>query len=187
MKPTGDDISEDIERHILQIVRGLGRRNLGRGIEQRLEGMLDFSQVAIVDALAEFNDGRPPPTVGQLARRAGVDPSRASRMTAKAIRAGYAVRLASQEDGRELRIALTKKGAAFAAAVGKLRRKYFLAHLKEFSEAERATFAALLHKFLSAGREREQREDPQPGTAAVLQHPATAKLRRDRTRRNRSA
>jgi DNA-binding MarR family transcriptional regulator len=145
------DIVRAIERSILQIVRNMGRRSLGRSTERRLDGLVDFTHVAVVDAIADCTATEATATVGQVGKRIGVDPSRASRMVAKAIRAGYAKRTISQEDGRRSCVILTKKGEEFRAAIEELRGRYFATHLKALSQAECETFADLLAKFLQAG------------------------------------
>jgi DNA-binding MarR family transcriptional regulator len=193
-RPSGDKPSRDssdpahsIERSILQIVRGMGRRNIGRGAERKLEGLVDFSHVAIIDALSECEEAGVTATVGHLARRIGADPSRASRMTAKAIRAGYAKRLASQEDGRRACVALTKRGEDFRDAISDLRRRYFASQLKSLSRREQETLAELLSKFVQAVRQKAGGEslgdlvaaEPAADAAVVLLHPATPKRRRE--------
>jgi DNA-binding MarR family transcriptional regulator len=135
----------------MQIVRNMGRRRLGRSTERRLDGLVDFSHVAVIDAIADCAAAEAIATVGQVGKRIGVDPSRASRMVAKAIRAGYAKRTVSQEDGRRSCVILTKKGDEFRIAIEELRSRYFATHLKALSQAECETFAALLAKFLQAG------------------------------------
>jgi DNA-binding MarR family transcriptional regulator len=182
-----------IEHSITQIVRSMGRGQVGRGTERRLEGLVDFSHVRVVAALAECNEAKVTASVGQLARRMGVDPSRASRMAAKAIRAGYAKRLASQDDGRRTCVALTRKGEEFDAAVRDLRLRYFASHLKGWPEEDCKTFSRLLARFLREDDEREKKaaEDPfdsaqAPGDheAVVLLHPAAAG-RKQRSKRLR--
>jgi DNA-binding MarR family transcriptional regulator len=163
---------ESIERSILQIVRNIGKRKLGRNAERRLGGMVDFSHVAVVDSLAGCRESGTTATVGLLARRMGVDPSRASRMTAKAIRAGYARRIASQEDGRRICVELSRRGEDFAAAIREMRGRYFAAHLKSLSASEVETLAKLLEKFLHSDADRDNQTDNESRTGAViLLHP----------------
>jgi DNA-binding MarR family transcriptional regulator len=155
-----------IERSITKIARNMGRWNLGRSLERRLGGLIDFSHVAVVGSLSELSETGTSATVGQLARRMDVDPSRASRMVAKAIRAGYAKRMASQEDGRRTCVALTKKGEEFETAIKDLRSRYFTSHLKGWSEKDRETFARLLTRFLREGRQQSDADDPSEMIAA---------------------
>jgi DNA-binding MarR family transcriptional regulator len=151
----GKDTVRQIERAIIQIARNLGRHNLGRAAERKLEILVNFSHVSVVDALGEGRDGDAPATVGQIARRMGVDPSRASRAVSGAIRNGYARRVASQEDGRRTCLALTEKGEEFAAAIREMRLRYFSSHLKDWPEEDRAAFARLLARFAGRADQRQ--------------------------------
>jgi hypothetical protein len=121
-----------------------------------------------------------------------IDPSRASRMAAKAIRAGYAKRLASQDDGRRTCLALTKKGEEFDDAIRGLRLRYFASHMKGWPEEDCKTFARLLSRFLREDEESgEDIEDASPGSAqaaggpeaVVLLHPAAAGRKQRNNRR----
>jgi DNA-binding MarR family transcriptional regulator len=147
-----EETVREIERGLLRIVRLLGKRNLGQMMERTLEGLVDFSHVAVVDALGGGNN-KEQATIGQIARSVGLDHSRASRMVAAAIRAGYAKRMASQEDGRRTCVALTEKGLEFAAAIRNVRHKFFVQHLKGWSKEDRRVFARLLMRFAQANRQ----------------------------------
>jgi len=175
---TEKDTIRAVERALLRIVRSLGRRGLGRTMERKLEGLVDFSHVAVVDALGQSEERGESVTVGLIARRVGLDHSRASRMVAAAIRAGYARRVASQEDGRRTCVALTEKGGKFASAIAQQRQKFFATHLKAWPEKDSREFARLLTLFAQGTRHdqagREDRADPAPSaspndTVVVLQ------------------
>jgi len=159
MRP--DTHSEAVERAIIQIVRGLGRRNIGRATERMLEKVLNFTHFSVIDAIDSLDETERPPTVGKIAKGAGVDPSRASRMVSHTIRAGYARRVASQEDGRQAALELTKSGEEYAKGIRELRRRYFAAHMKGWSEADCREFARLLDKFARPTRRQpnEMQED----------------------------
>jgi DNA-binding MarR family transcriptional regulator len=182
-----------IERGITQIVRSMGRGQVGRSTERRLGGLVDFSHVRVITAIAECNEAKITASVGQLARRMAVDPSRASRMAAKAIRAGYAKRLASQDDGRRTCVALTKKGEEFDEAIRDLRLRHFASRMKGWSEEDCKTFARLLASFLRHDEESRLDADEDVSTPAhasddrqsvVVLHPAVAG-RKQRSRRRR--
>ena len=178
----------DIERNVLRIVRYLGRRSLGRAMERRLEGLVDFSHVALVDILAQGREQSESVTVGHIAKRADLDPSRASRMVAAAIRAGYARRVASQEDGRRTCVDLTEKGEEFAAAIRNMRYKFFAAQLKDWTEHDLKEFARLLAQFGRAGKQNESDVAGHTQAAAtkgsvVVLHPRLTRTRRRRKRR----
>jgi DNA-binding MarR family transcriptional regulator len=190
----GKDTVRQIERAIIQIARNLGRHNLGRAAERKLENLVNFSLVAVVDALGESRDGDAPATVGQIARRMDVDPSRASRAVSGAIRSGYARRVASQEDGRRSCLALTEKGEEFAAAIREMRLRYFSSHLKDWPEEDCAAFACLLGTFAGGADQRQSAgaAEPVPEMAirgqddSVMQLHAPPRARKRRQERVRN-
>jgi DNA-binding MarR family transcriptional regulator len=102
----------------------------------------------VVDALDETN-GVPgnEPSVGMVAERIGVDPSRASRMVADAIRGGYVRRAASQVDGRRICLELTGAGRKLLKTASSFRRHFFSKVMASWSESDCAEFARLLTKF----------------------------------------
>src|SRR5689334_15235996 len=102
---------EAIERAMLRIRRSVTRRELGRSMAGALQSNADLSQYFAVDAVDEASEtSENPVTVGTVAERLGVDPSRASRLVAKAVTAGYLRRVASQQDGRQSLLELTDAG-----------------------------------------------------------------------------
>ncbi|HZZ11636.1 MAG TPA: MarR family transcriptional regulator [Paraburkholderia sp.] len=146
--PRGNkDAIVKIERAMHQIVRDLGSRNLGRKAERQLDNLVGLSHVAVVDALTASAEGAAAATVGRIAKKIDVDPSRASRMVQAFIKAGYARRVALQSDARHVQVELTDQGRKFARSIADLRLNYFKAHLKRWSPKERDDFARLLAKF----------------------------------------
>jgi DNA-binding MarR family transcriptional regulator len=155
-----------IERAMPQLIRKMGRHNLGRLNERTLEGMINFSHLAVIDCLVSFDpDTRA--TIGAIARRLGVDPSRGSRLVMAAVRAGYITRVVAQEDGRKTHVVLSDKGKKFAAGVRLLRHRYFMSLLKGWSQQDCDTFARLLTKFA----QKNQKSDEQAEERNVLLHP----------------
>src|SRR5689334_1994081 len=96
---------------------GSAGRTATRGEDPALAAMealsqpVDLEHVAVVDAIEEGSElpGHEV-TVGDVAERLGIDPSRASRVVTAAIKAGYVRRLASQDDGRRICLELTPDG-----------------------------------------------------------------------------
>jgi DNA-binding MarR family transcriptional regulator len=181
-----------IEHALLRVIRNLGKRGLGRSKERKLEGLVDFSHLAVVDTLGQSDGRNDQVSVGQIARRVDLDHSRASRMVAAAIRAGYAKRTVSQDDGRRTCVALTEKGEEFAAAIGNLRRKFLAAQLKSWSDEECRQFAKLLSRFADGARHEAEddasrlREQPPPTENVVVLHPKISRKARKRQRRKRA-
>lgn len=124
------------------------RRSLGRIAEQQAGDSADLSLVPVLYAVEEGaeldSDGV---TVGLVAERVGLDPSRASRMVTAAIQAGYLVRLASQTDGRRIHLLLTDTGSALTEKVHQFRQAYLGRVMTSWSDHDRTELARLLSRF----------------------------------------
>jgi DNA-binding MarR family transcriptional regulator len=96
-------------------------------------------------------------TVGLVGERLGLDPSRASRLVAQAIQAGYVVRVASQADGRRIRLELTQEGHELAQAGHRFRQAVFGRLMSDWSDRDRQNFARLLTRFTDALAEEVRR------------------------------
>jgi len=140
-----------IERAMVRIRRSQTRRTLGRTLALDLGRPVDLAHVAVVDAVEEGPDhpGHEV-TVGAVAERLGIDPSRASRLVADAIQAGYVLRVASQADGRRIRLELTDPGRQLAGTVHHHRQAFFARLTHDWTEQERHQFARLLTRFTHA-------------------------------------
>ncbi len=136
---------------MVRIRRSQTRRTLGRMLTRDLDRPADLAHVAIVDAVEE-GPGRPghEVTVGAVAERLGIDPSRASRLVADAIQAGYVLRVASQTDGRRIHLELTDTGRQLAHTVHDQRQAFFARLTHDWTEQERTDFARLLTRFTDA-------------------------------------
>jgi DNA-binding MarR family transcriptional regulator len=86
-------------------------------------------------------------TVGTVAERLNVDPSRASRIVADAVEAGVVRRVASQTDARRICLELTDAGRLHALAVRKYKWRRFADALGDWPEDELVEFARLFSKF----------------------------------------
>ncbi|HEX2034157.1 MAG TPA: MarR family winged helix-turn-helix transcriptional regulator [Chloroflexota bacterium] len=126
-----------------QTRRTLSRLAGGEGVETAAAAL--FGMVDAVEEGPEWPGQEI--TVGVVAERLGSDPSRASRLVAAAIRAGYVSRVASQADGRRIRLELTEAGRALAARTHRFRQQIFARAMHDWPESERAAFARLLTRF----------------------------------------
>ena len=131
--------------------RRFAKRELGARAIADLALDIDLAQLDVLMAVRadarEFGEGEEETTVGLVATRLGIDPSRASRLVADLIRLGYLRRAASQTDARRTIVVLTGTGAA---TVAKVRRYKFLimgAFLQGWTAEEIATFLPLLERF----------------------------------------
>ncbi len=183
---------------MFEIARSLGRRDLGRQVERRLGRVVDGSHLLVVDAIDEGTEHGDPPTVGKVAKVLDVHPSRASRMVKSAIRAGLAVRTASQGDGRKSCLELSAKGREIVKAIRGARARYFASRMKGWPRGDRREFGRLLVLFAESDvLRRHERGDndnvappKQNGSDAdtpVSGEPDTGKRRSSRaTKRKRS-
>ena len=145
---TRRDALSQIECAMVRIRRSQTRRTIGRVMERELGLRFNMAHSFVVDALDEAS-GIPgnKPSVGMVAELLGVDPSRASRMVADAIRGGYVRRVASQDDGRSVRLELTGAGRKLLKTTSSFRRHFFSQVMASWSEDDCAEFARLLTKF----------------------------------------
>ena len=110
---------------------------------------LDYGELRLLDAVRVAELKRPAgANVGDVARLLGVDPSRASRQVARAVARGLLRRRAAQNDGRQVVLAVTARGAALQARGSELTRARIALALEDWSAAERARFAAQLARFV---------------------------------------
>jgi DNA-binding MarR family transcriptional regulator len=173
-----------VERGMVRLRRGMSRRTLGALATRGVEPPFDLAHFSVVDAVEE---GGPPAaeaaagagaaegaeaggegevTVGLVGERLAVDPSRASRLVAAAVKAGYVERVASQEDGRRIRLRLTAAGRELADAGHRARQRHFDRAMAGWSADERREFARLLTRFAD-GMDRLAASEPGaagPGT-----------------------
>lgn len=143
-----DDALAAIERAFVRIRRGMSRRNLGTRMIRELGGGVELSHLGVVDAVEEGADAGGPVTVGLVGERMGIDPSRASRVVASALEAGYVERVASQADGRRVGLRLTDAGRALAESARAVRRRAFDEAMDGWPDADRREFARLLSRFV---------------------------------------
>ena len=175
-------VIRSIEGAMVRIARSLGRRDLGRQIERHLGSRVDLSFVQVIGAIDELSGPDSAPTIKDVARLLDVHHSRASRLVKDTIRAGFVLRLASQEDARKSPLALSEKGEAIARAIHASRAKYFVTRLHGLSKADCRHLARLLERFAEndAAHRKEDREGA--ADAAAL---ASARSRKIRARKRR--
>lgn len=117
-------------------------------MRQKLGPSINLTDIAVADALQELaGAGVPQPTIGEMAERLGIEPSRASRMTAGALRAGLVKRVASQSDGRRSHLSITAKGLRALETTRKFRMAFFAQLMAEWSDQDCVEFAELLIRF----------------------------------------
>ncbi|WP_158810962.1 MarR family winged helix-turn-helix transcriptional regulator [Beijerinckia sp. L45] len=134
-----------------RVRRSIQRREYGRLIVARIDPSLEVSHLDAISAIVQNpsvgNTSEDEVTVGVVAERLGIDPSRASRLSADIIERGYAFRVASQLDARRICLKLTAKGERFVSAVRQTKWRIFAGSLARWDEQELVTFATLLERF----------------------------------------
>lgn len=148
------DALDAIERAMVRLRRSISKRALGRAAGREFGSAVDLTLMGVVDAV----DEGPGPegeevTVGEVARRLGIDPSRASRAVAAAVDSGHLRRVASQRDARRIGLELTDRGRALVDAMRAFRRRMFGRAMEGWSEQDMETFARLLTRFVAASSE----------------------------------
>lgn len=140
-----EDPVAQIEAAMVAIRRRQTRRTLAAEA-----GAADDTVQQVLDALEEAEQHGHDMGVTALAAALGVDQPRASKLTAAAVRAGLVRREADQADGRRARLVLTAAGRERLALVHEHRRRRFAAAMRDWTDEERATFAELLRRFVTA-------------------------------------
>lgn len=138
-----------VEAAMIRIRRRQSRRSLARPVMKGLAEPVDLNTLAVIDAVDEGRgEGGLDVTVGFVADRLAIDPSRASRIVADAVRSGFVRRVASQEDGRRSCLELAPMGEEAVAAAHRTRQAFYSELLEEWEPGERREFARLLTKFV---------------------------------------
>jgi DNA-binding MarR family transcriptional regulator len=154
------DALNRIDRAMVRIRRSQSRRTIGRLMQRQLGQNLNFGNIFVADALDELAEsGVEQPTVGTIAERLGIEPSRVSRMVTDAIVAGIVKRHASQLDGRRAHLELTKDGRKALATVRRFRITFFSQIVSDWSDQDCVEFAALLTRFTDSLKNASAKRD----------------------------
>ena len=147
LSPAAARATMDIDAVMSEIRRSMNKRELGRIALRDLALPLDTADLDILNALDGCSSHSGEVTVGFVAERLSVDPSRASRIVADAVDKGIVRRVASQSDSRRIVLELTQTGLAYALAIRKYKWKVFADALDQWSEKDLVTFARLFSRF----------------------------------------
>lgn len=137
----------DIDDQMGRFRRSMSRHELGRIALRDLQLGIDINDLSVISAIAGGGGADGEITVGLIAERLGIDPSRASRIVGDAVDKGIIRRVASQADARRIGIELTDIGRNHAAAVRRYKWSAFADVLGNWPEEELVTFARLYQKF----------------------------------------
>lgn len=147
LSPTAAQATIDIDAVMAHIRRSMAKREMGRLALRDLDLPIDISDLDILSALESCSAHAGEATVGFVAERLNVDPSRASRIVADAVDKGIVRRVASQSDSRRIVLELTETGLSHALAIRKYKWKVFADALGQWSEEDLVTFARLFSRF----------------------------------------
>lgn len=145
-----------IDATMTKIRRSMTRRELVLEILQELDSQLDLAGLDVMSAVMHWHadneaDASREVTVGTVAERLGIDPSRASRIVADVVERGYIRRAASQADSRRIVLEPTEKGVAFGNEFRSRKSEVLSAGLRDWTEEELTTFARLIDRFSTWG------------------------------------
>lgn len=134
--------------------RGDMPRKLLAEMGQTLE-ILQFQSLAAILRIQSGKGQRPaqPATIGLLAEELHLDPSRASRIAADLIAAGYLRREAAQDDGRKSVLVLTDRAEDLFCSFRDLRFDKVMQVFNGWSDAEIIQFAALFSRYCARMKE----------------------------------
>lgn len=141
----GGEPAAQVDRALFDLMRRLNSRALARECAEAC-GTPTNDVVPLLHAVADDTCGEV--TVGLVAQRLAIDPSRASRAVAAAIEAGHVTRLASQADGRRSVLVLTETGDKILTEAEQFRRDWFDRVMGEWPARDRAEFARLFTAFV---------------------------------------
>jgi len=166
-RPAAEALVE-IDQLMQAVRRNAGRREVLSAMLKTAEPRMDMAQLDVIGAVM---GGRRWPevevTVGFIAERMQVDPSRASRLVSELVDMGLLRRVASQTDSRRIVLELTEKGEAFAAGFHERKWQLMAQGLKTWGEADLVTFARLLDRFTQWSQDvkKQQAKESQPAEA----------------------
>lgn len=153
LSPAAAEAVASIDAVMQKVRRSIQRREFGRRMLSALEPGLEVAHLDVISAIAHspawVDEPQQEVTVGLIAERLGIDPSRASRVVADVVERGYAKRVASQLDARRICLELTPEGERFIEVVRQTKLQIFAQALTKWNERELVVFAALLDRFSS--------------------------------------
>ncbi|HEV2516869.1 MAG TPA: MarR family winged helix-turn-helix transcriptional regulator [Devosia sp.] len=147
LSPNAAEAVASIDAVMHKVRRSIQRRDFGRQVMAQMDPSLDVSHLDAISAIAHKGEEITEVTVGLVAERLAIDPSRASRVTSDLVERGYARRVASQQDARRICLELTGKGNSFVEAVRRNKVQIFTRALAQWNEHELMVFASLFERF----------------------------------------
>jgi DNA-binding MarR family transcriptional regulator len=142
-----------VDRAMVRIRRSQTKRTIGRQMEREMGARFKMAHSVVVDALDDLSAmAGEKPSIRMVGEYLGVDPSRASRLVADAVRGGYVRRVASQNDGRSTGLELTSAGRKLLKTAGRFRQQMFSNAMAGWSDDDCDEFARLLIRFTESSQ-----------------------------------
>ncbi len=153
--------------------RRFTKRELGTQALRDLGLDIDLAQLDVLAAVEapvhEFGETQGEETmISTVAARLGIDPSRASRLTADLVDRGYLRRAVSQADSRRTIIELTPRGEQVIEAVRRYKFLLMGDYFGEWDASELQSFLPMLERFSAWTDDLESRRQKFSGPIAAL-------------------
>ncbi len=144
------DALKSVEDAMVRIRRSQSRRAIASLMTQRSGTPFDMIAAIVVDVIESAIEAGEIATVGSVARELAIDPSRASRLVAAAVRTGHVRRVSVQDEGRSAKLEVTNRGRIGLEAVRKFRAGVFAEAMQGWTSGDCVDFARLLQRFIAA-------------------------------------
>ena len=127
----------------------IGRRVIARLALDSVAPGLEISHVDVLDVVRRAGQGREV-TVGMVAEKLRIDPSRASRIVAEMVSREVLRREASQADARRIVLVMTEMGERLVAEMHSVKQAIIAEIVADWPEDEIASFSHLFERFTLA-------------------------------------
>jgi DNA-binding MarR family transcriptional regulator len=150
--PTAAEAIVRIDATMQKIRRSIAKREFVAAILKEMDGGIDLQLLDVLGSVSHWfpegpEDSGREVTVGAVAERVGIDPSRASRLVAELVDKGYIRRVASQTDSRRIVLEATEKGWAFGEEFRRRKGETLIRALRTWTDDELVTFSRLLERY----------------------------------------
>ena len=150
--------------------RQMHKRELGHRATRALNLDIDLAQVDVLFAIAPSShpNADDETMVSTIAERLHIDPSRASRLVAEMVNAGYARRAVSQKDARRTILELTPAGEAVVEGVRGYKWLLLGEFFSEWPKEDIAAFVPMLERYSNWFNSSELAEEKFSGEIGAL-------------------
>lgn len=156
-----------IDATMQRMRRSISKREFVADVLREMDAGIDLQLLDVMGAVSHWHpenleDAGREVTVGTVAERLHIDPSRASRLVSELVDKGYIRRVASQTDSRRIVLEATEKGWAFGEEFRRRKGAMLGRALKCWTEDELVTFDRLLDRYSHWGKEGLKPTPPPP-------------------------